>query len=154
VKNGRRIEWPLERSTSDLIATYLRDFRPLVAHPSSDWLLPSRDHADRPRDKSTLGTAITDVIHEHVGVRMNPHLFRAFAGALILEENPHAIDELRDVLGHWGFETALKHYRLVSAKGAAQRLAGLISRKRNLAPPKAAKASRRLVIPTCRRRRS
>jgi integrase len=134
VKNGARIEWPLERHTSDLLKLYIDEFRPLVAHPASSWLLPSRDHADRPRDKSTLGTAITDTIHEHVGVRMNPHLFRAFAGALILEDNPHAIDDLRDVLGHQGFETALKHYRAVSAKGAAQRLAGLVSRKRGLRP--------------------
>ncbi len=130
VKNGTRIEWPLERATADLIARYISVFRPLIARPGSDWLFPSRDHSDRPRDKTTFSTAITDTIHEHVGVPMNPHLFRAFAGALILAENPHAIDDLRAVLGHRGFETALIHYRAVSARGAAQRLNRLVEGKR------------------------
>jgi integrase len=130
VKNGTRIEWPLERAIADLIARYISVFRPLIARPGSDWLFPSRDHSDRPRDKTTFSTAITDTIHEHVGVPMNPHLFRAFAGALILAENPHAIDDLRAVLGHRGFETALIHYRAVSARGAAQRLNGIVAGKR------------------------
>ncbi|WP_237213331.1 tyrosine-type recombinase/integrase [Falsiroseomonas oryziterrae] len=132
VKNGARIECRLPASTSSLIAHYVAKFRGLIAHPGSDWLLPSRDHADRPRDKTTLGTAITDTVHEHIGVRMNAHLFRAFAGALILEDAPNAIDDLRDVLGHKGYDTGLRHYRSVSAKGASQRLAALISRKRSL----------------------
>lgn len=154
VKNGRRISWEIGRETSDVITRYIQEFRPLIAHPGSDWLLPSRDHADRPRDKATLGTSITDIIHDHVGVRMNPHLFRAFAGAQILEETPHAIDDVREVLVHEGFETARRHYRAENAKGATRRFSGLISRKRKLSQRKpSGDAPRPLDMPSRRRRR-
>ncbi len=54
------------------------------------------------------------------------------AGAQILEETPHAIDDVREVLVHEGFETARRHYRAENAKGAARRFTDLISRKRKL----------------------
>jgi hypothetical protein len=129
-KNRVRIECPIERQTADLLAVYVRDFRPLLAPPGSDWVFPSREHADRPRDKAGFGTAITQAIHEHVGVRMHPHLFRSFAGALILSDNPHALDDLRAVLGHMGFETAIRHYRSASTRGAAERLNRLVAARR------------------------
>jgi integrase len=129
-KNGARIEWPLERQTAELLALYVRDFRPLLAPPGTDWVFPSREHADRPRDKASFGTAITHAIHEHVGVPMHPHLFRGFAGGLILNDNPHALDDLRAVLGHRGFETALRHYRAASTRGAAERLNRLVAGRR------------------------
>ena len=82
---------------------------------------------------------------------MNPHLFRAFAGALILADNPHAIDDLRAVLGHMGFETAFRHYRALSARGAAERLNRLVEGRRATIRSSPCMAAARRAVPSSRR---
>jgi integrase len=144
VKNGRRIEWELEASTFRLLGRYLREFRPFIARPGSDWLFPNRDRPDRPRSKGSLTKALECAVHEHVGVRLNTHAFRCFAGAMILADNPHAIDDLREVLGHRGFETALVHYRAVASREASRRMNRIVSETRRSTSMIAASAFARL----------
>jgi len=127
VKNRRRIEFPLEADSIALIRDYLDDFRPALPNADTEWLFPGQAGRDRPRNKTSFGTAISQTIHEHVGVRVNPHAFRAFAGALILEANPHAIDDVRAVLGHSSFATAMVYYRRNSQKEAAGRLSDMLA---------------------------
>jgi integrase len=131
VKNGVPITWPIEPESAQLIETYLRDFRPLLQHSGTDWLFPSRDKASGPRQPSGLSNAISDAIYKFIGIHMNTHLFRAFAGAQILEENPGALQDLRLVLGHKTLNTALRYYTSHSSKAAAKNFSKLISRKRN-----------------------
>jgi hypothetical protein len=56
--------------------------------------------------------------------------FRCFAAALILEDDPHAIDDIRAILGHDTFETALTYYRRREQRAAAERLSATLSRSR------------------------
>ncbi len=130
VKNEVAITWPIPADTSALLEEYCRKFRPLLKHAGTSWLFPNRDHADRPRAPSGLSASVSAAIHRYIGIEMNLHLFRAFAGAQILAENPGALEDLRLVLGHRGLETALSYYATVQPKTAAQRLNALTTRKR------------------------
>jgi integrase len=129
-KNGRVVETWLRGEAAGLVAEYLRSFRPLGSHPATVWVFPNRDGEDRPRAKNGFSEAIADTIYEHTGVRVNVHAFRAFAAALILEDHPHAIEDIRTLLGHSYFDVALRHYRRTNRQGAAQRLSEAISKRR------------------------
>jgi integrase len=129
-KTGVPFEWPLEKDTAALLADYVSRFRPILPNASGTCLFPSKVRTDRPRSKNGLGKAITTAIHKHVGVRMTTHQFRAFAGALLIEDNPHAIEDLRLILGHSTLATALAYYKAWAPKDAAARFGRLISSKR------------------------
>ncbi|CAH0150415.1 hypothetical protein [Roseomonas sp. CECT 9278] len=121
MKNHQPLEWTLEDTSAALLDDYVRLYRPLLPHAVTDWLFSSKTRDDGPRGKKGLGTAITREIHSLVGVRMTPHQFRAFAGALILERNPHAIEDLRLILGHSTTETAMRYYARWAPKEAVAR---------------------------------
>lgn len=130
-KNGRLVESWLRGEAAGLVAEYLRSFRPLGPHPATAWVFPNRDKEDRARAKGGFSEAIADTIHEHTGVRVNVHAFRAFAAAVILEDHPHAIEDIRALLGHSYFDVALRFYRRTNRQGAAQRLSEAISKRRH-----------------------
>jgi integrase len=132
-KNGRVVETWLRGQAAAIVAEYLRDFRPLGPYPTTVWVFPNRDRADRPRAKNHLSEAIADTIHEHTGERITAHDFRAIAAAIVLEDHPHALEDVRALLGHAGFEMALRHYRRTNRKGAAQRLSDAIAKRRRRA---------------------
>ncbi|MFC7478486.1 hypothetical protein ACFQS7_29470 [Dankookia sp. GCM10030260] len=134
-KNGRLVETWLRGEAAKVLAEYLRDFRPLGPHPTTAWVFPNRDSEARPRVKNGFSEAITDAIHEHTGVHVNVHAFRAFAAALILTDNPHAIEDVRVMLGQGGFEIALRFYRRTNRQGAAGRLSNAISTRRQRSKP-------------------
>ncbi|MDN3568771.1 hypothetical protein QWZ14_30715 [Paeniroseomonas aquatica] len=150
-KNDRLVETWLRGEAAELFVEYLRKFRPLGPHPATDWVFPNRDGEDHARAKNAFSAAITDSIHEHTGVRVNVHAFRAFAAALILEDNPHAIEDIRALLGHASFEVALRHYRRTNRKGAGERLSEAISKRRYRA--KASVSPTGLALDLAQRRR-
>jgi len=129
-KNRRGMEVPLGSESVTLIRNYLDRFRPLLPNPQTEWLFPGKGAGDAPRHKGAFGLAITAAIHEHVGVRINPHAFRAIAGSMILEGNPHAIDDVRAILGHSTFATAMIYYRRNNQLDAAERLSESLARHR------------------------
>jgi integrase len=129
-KNGRLVESVLQGEAAGRVAQYVRQFRPLGPHPETDWLFPNRDGTDRPRSKNGFSGSIADVIYEHTGLRVTVHVFRSFVAALILADNPNALEDVRALLGHGSFEIALRHYRRTNRQGAAQRLSDAIVKRR------------------------
>lgn len=129
-KNRVPLEWTLQNDAAEVLEQYVRAFRPLLPHADTDWLFPSKVRGTSPRGKGGLSKAITREIHTLVGVRMTVHQFRAFAGALILEDNPHALEDLRLILGHTGIETAMIYYKAWAPKEAVARWNALIATKR------------------------
>jgi integrase len=131
-KNHDPIRWPVSAELSVAFDRYLTGFRP-VAGPgaASDWLFPHRDRADIHRGQGGLANAIVAAVHRHAGVRINVHLFRAFCGSLVLEETPEAIGDLQTLLGHRTLEVSMTFYRSRKTEGTAQRLAGIVERRRN-----------------------
>ncbi|HEY8611829.1 MAG TPA: hypothetical protein VIL69_11130 [Roseomonas sp.] len=153
-KNGRLVETWLRGEAAGLVAEYLRSFRPLGSHPATAWVFPNRDREDRPRAKNGFSEAIAETIHEHTGEWVNVHAFRAFAAALILEDHPHAIEDVRTLLGHGHFDVALRHYRRSNRQGAAQRLGEAISKRRHRTRASMSPAELALNLAQRRRRTS
>lgn len=134
-KNRRGVEFPLAPDTIALLRRYCEGFRSLLPNRDTNWLFPGNAGPDKPRSPSSLGDAIANTIHQYVGIRMHPHAFRAFAGAMILERDPHAIDDVRAVLGHSGFQTAMTFYLAISSRAAAERLSAELGRQRRETAP-------------------
>lgn len=129
-KNGRLVETWMRGEAAQLVVEYLQDFRPFGPHPGTDWVFPNRDRKNSARAKGGFSEAIADSIYEHAGVRVNVHAFRAFAAMLILEDHPHALEDIRALLGHGHFDIAFRYYRRANRQGAAQRLSEAISKRR------------------------
>jgi len=123
-------ECGLQKETAKLIERYVTAFRPFLPNSQGDFLFPGRFSAENSRGKSGLGRAISKIIRQEIGVDMNPHAFRAFCGSVILEANPHAIEDVRLLLGHTTFDTTLRFYRAIAPDQAAQRLGKLITHRR------------------------
>jgi hypothetical protein len=132
-----------------LLRGYMDGHRPALPHASAVWLFPGQASPDAPRHKGSFGQAITGAIEQYVGIRLNPHAFRAFAGAIILEADPHAIDDVRAILGHRCFETAMIYYRRSSQRAAANRLSATLARERRATK---LSASAHFLAPDLRRR--
>ena len=150
IKNKVPLSMPLGDETIALLRDYLENFRGSLANASTTWLFPGEASPDRPRDKQAFGQAISEVIQDYVGVRVNPHAFRAFAGSVILAANPHAIDDVRAILGHRSFETAMIYYRRHNQRAAAERLSTALAGQRRKTKTLALS---QLMLPEMRRRR-
>jgi integrase len=120
VKNDVRLEFAVHKDVAAMIETYIRSFRAHLPHANSVWLFPARDAADRPRSQGGLAKAVTAAIKRYVGIDMNVHLFRGYAGKVLLDDDPNAIDELRQLLGHKELETTLMYYTHFKAKKVGQ----------------------------------
>ena len=149
VKNQRRLEVPLGPESIALLREYLDLHRPALPCPEGVWLFPGQRDPQQPRHKGAFGQAITEAIAQYLGVRVNPHAFRALAGALILEANPHAIDDVRAILGHACFETAMIYYRRHSQREAAKRLSATLTSQRRATKQQ---ATAHFMAPELRRR--
>lgn len=127
-KNQEPLLWKINARLSAMIDTVVTEYRGVIGGATSDYLFAGRDHDDRSRSASGLGTAITRAFREY-GIELNPHLFRALSGKLILDENIGAIEEVRQLLGHRTFATAMEYYISADSRRAAERQNERISKK-------------------------
>jgi integrase len=130
MKNKQQsFEWPVSAELSNMLETYIREFRPALALETNTWLFPAAS-GNGPRAENTLATAITKAIAEHVGVEMNVHLFRSFVACMILEDNPAALEDVRLLLGHKSLSTTLAHYAFLRPAVVAARYDKVLRRAR------------------------
>jgi integrase len=108
VKNSEPLEFPLPRSSVELIERYLKQFRPALASVGNTALFPGRRNGCK--DNTTLRKQITRVVFAHTGMRVHPHLFRHIAAKLFLDANPGAYEVMRRVLGHRSIDTTTAFY--------------------------------------------
>jgi integrase len=134
-KGKRLIDWPLDADPARLVQRYIDEFRPTLTSADNLWLFPAGGGSDHRRSVSSLGSNIVSEVEQHVGVRVNPHLFRAFLACWRLERDPGAINDIRLLLGHKGFEALLRYYAYVQPKITAVRHAQAIARERHALHP-------------------
>lgn len=151
-KNGHVVETILDEESGELLQEYVDAFRPLGPHPETRWLFPNRDKTGDARARQGFSAAIMEELEKELGFHMTVQSFRCFAATVIMELNPHAIEDVRLILGHAGFAMAERHYRRVNRHAAARRLsAGLRSLRRDTrlqaAAPSFRKARRDKGIP-------
>jgi site-specific recombinase XerD len=108
VKNGECLDFPIPREAGDLIQTYLRDARPLLAEPGNQYLFPGLGAA--PLSTDQLRVEFQSKVEGATSVAVYPHLMRAFAGLLFLEAHPGNYEMLRRILGHRDVETTVRYY--------------------------------------------
>ena len=111
-----------------LLRTYIELFLPFFAAKSADfaenrWLFPSGGHrrGSGPLSIYRLRTIIERTVAENVGVKINPHLFRALAVTLALEHSPDALEHCRLLLGDRSLTVVLRHYAMLKEMDAARR---------------------------------
>jgi integrase len=110
VKNATRQDFPVKDEPLRLLDLYVRRYLPLltpVGQPGTK-LFPGE--IDGHKHEVTLRLQITEAIRRYVGLEMNPHLFRHFAAALILQRNPEAFPTVSYFLGHRSLQTAKDFY--------------------------------------------
>jgi integrase len=108
VKNDWNIEALLAPETVELIDLYLVKFRPLLSSVPSPWLFPGEN--GQPKSTDMLRTQIKDCVRKRLGLQMNPHFFRHFAGDHYLKAHPGAYGVVRLLLGHKSINTTTKYY--------------------------------------------
>lgn len=107
---------PLDIKVSKLLDQYLKSLRPKMLHPDDDrnpYLFPSPPHAGKQRVGGFydgLPDRLVDQVHERVGVRIHPHLWRHLLGWIWLKEDPDKLPAVQKLLGHKSIETTIKYY--------------------------------------------
>lgn len=107
---------PLDVKASKLLDQYLKSLRQQMLHPDdarNPYLFPSPLHAGNQRIGgfySGLPDRLVDQVHERVGVRINPHLWRHLLGWIWLKEDPNKLPAVQKLLGHKSIETTIKYY--------------------------------------------
>lgn len=129
-KNGVRVETEMAGESAALLLEYIEDFRSQGPHPETRWLFPHRDQPDASRPEGHFSEAISEQLRRLTGIEMHVHAFRAFAALLVVEQTPHAFDDIRALLGHKNFETAWRFYMRHNRIAAGARLSETISRQR------------------------
>lgn len=127
-KTKKPYEVALSPSATRLLDEYVRNYRPRLCKEQSAFLFPSPSGGKRHRDG--FARDLCRLIAAETGLVMNVHLFRHFAGYIILKENPQAIELVRQLLGHTSIRTTLRFYAEISAEHAADAYEKIIEKQR------------------------
>ncbi|MCT4372832.1 site-specific integrase [Yangia mangrovi] len=127
---------PLNDRTSRLLDQYLTALRPKVLHredAQNPYLFPSPPHAGQQRlggYYATLPDRLVDEVHERVGVRINPHLWRHLLGWIWLKEDPDKLPAVQKLLGHKSIQTTIDYYADIDESVALKEWIGYLDGKK------------------------
>lgn len=102
---------PLGPQPSRLLDRYVAVVRPKLLAEGDEtnrYLFPGRQGDGRAY--SGIGRALVAAVHEHVGVRVHPHLYRHLVGWIWLRDDPRQLPSVQRLLGHKRLETTLGFY--------------------------------------------
>jgi len=111
VKGGRKLVIPLNPRMSAVFRQHIAKARPLLltdANRGSMMLFPARKRAEG--HYTCLTVQLMREIHERVGVKFNPHLYRHLVGWVWLKNDPSKLPQVQILLGHKNIATTLKFY--------------------------------------------
>ena len=134
-KNWFALEFSVGARLVEMLRVYIDKFLPILEGGRTDigphrWLFPAGEEGrSGPLSIETTRTSIETAIYERVGVRINPHLFRAIAVRLCLEHSPGALEFCRLLLGDKTLQIVLAHYAALEAKEAARHQDQLVDRE-------------------------
>jgi integrase len=108
VKNNKDLEAELPPCAVQMVKLFIQRYRPLLLQARSDYLFPHRDGG--PRHRGVIWGSLTKLTRQHVGVAINPHLFRHLGVQLFLNAHPGNYEVARRTLGHSSIDTTTKSY--------------------------------------------
>ena len=96
-----------------------RDIRAKALKPDDSdnpYLFPSPRGGGRP-NRNVL-YSLCKQVHRHVGVQINPHLYRHLVGWIWLRDCPEALPLVKQLLNHKSIETTMKYYAQIADQTA------------------------------------
>lgn len=108
VKNNKDLEAELPPGTAHLVDLFIQRYRPLLIQAASSYLFPHRNGG--PRHRGVIWDSVTTITQRHVGVPINPHLFRHLGVHLFLKAQPGNYEVAKRALGHSSIDTTTRHY--------------------------------------------
>lgn len=127
-KNEIAIEFELPSETVDILAWYVREWRPSLLSLPNDALFPGEN--GKAKHPNTISTQVSDTIKRYVGIPFNMHLFRHAGGKIFLDSKPGHYEVVRRVLGHKSLATTTSIYTGAETRSAGQLFAQVINDRR------------------------
>lgn len=105
----------LGERASRLLRTYTEQVRPLLLHPADKenlFLFPRQEGGEFVPNMPYGGILqrVTRLLHQHVGVKINPHLYRHLIGWIWLRESMDNLPRVQRLLGHKSLRTTVEYY--------------------------------------------
>ena len=125
MKNGRPYDGALMEEASAYLADYLARFHPVIAQGRSAYVFPSSRTGLRKSEES-LSKQYSGFIFRELGLRVNPHLLRHYAGFQWLEHLPGEYTALSRLLAHSSSKTTEAFYTGAETKTAQTRWQGML----------------------------
>ncbi|NBU13422.1 MAG: site-specific integrase [Alphaproteobacteria bacterium] len=127
-KNEIDIEFELPEETVDILAWYVREWRPLFLSEPCDALFPGEN--GKAKHPNTISKQVTDTIKKYLGIEFNMHLFRHAGGKIFLDAKPGHYEIVKRVLGHKSLSTTTSIYTGAETRSAGQLYAKVINDRR------------------------
>ena len=142
VKNSQPIDFELPETVVEMLAWYIRDYRPLLMKQDSDALFPGESGGHK--SQGLLGDQIAKTVRRYTGMEFNAHLFRHAGGKLFLDMYPGQYEVVRKVLGHTSLATTTSIYTGAETRSAGTHFAKAIAARREAKQSAATRLNRKL----------
>lgn len=129
VKNRQDLEYPLSSTVIKLLDLYLEIYRPLLAKKWGSKLFVSLNGNEK--EPAYLSAQIPKFIKRELGLEMNLHLFRHFAGFIYLNAHPGEYETVRQLLGHRSIKTTIEFYTGLEHAESFRRYDDILDRYRD-----------------------
>ena len=123
-KNRQAINLLLPRFTQEVVAWYVREYRPLLVRAPTTALFPGEGAG--PKAAHTIGIQIAETVKTFLGIDFNTHMFRHVAGKIYLDKNPGAYEIVRQVLRHKSINTTTSFYTGAETRAANELYTSLV----------------------------
>jgi integrase len=123
-KNRQAINLLLPRFTQEVLAWYVRGYRPLLVRAPTTALFPGEGAG--PKAAHTIGIQIAETVKTFLGIDFNTHMFRHVAGKIYLDKNPGAYEVVRQVLRHKSINTTTSFYTGAETRAANELYTSLV----------------------------
>jgi integrase len=127
-KNGEPIDFELPARVVEVVAWYIREYRPHLVRAPTDALFPGEGGG--PKSPEGLGAQIKETVFRFTGLKVNSHLFRHAGAKIFLDQRPGQYEVVRQVLRHRSIETTTSFYAGAETRSAGQHYAAVIDRLR------------------------
>jgi site-specific recombinase XerD len=95
-KNAEPIDFELPAMTVDVVAWYIREYRPHLVRHETDALFPGQGNG--PKSAYGFGAQIKAAVFRFSGLVVNPHLVRHAGAKMFLDQRPGEYEVMRQVL--------------------------------------------------------